>query len=96
MPESTRRNFLAQTAGLAGAAMLYSLAKGETLPELEIARVETFPLSYPTAGRFKFFEGPWGEQLGHRTVIVKTTAADGSVGWGQAVPSNNLPGGPRA
>jgi L-alanine-DL-glutamate epimerase-like enolase superfamily enzyme len=64
------------------------LARAETLPELKIDRIETFPVSYPTAGRFKFFEGPRGEQLGHRTVIVKITADDGSVGWGQSVPSN--------
>jgi L-alanine-DL-glutamate epimerase-like enolase superfamily enzyme len=88
MPQSTRRDFLAQTAGLAGGAVLPSLAGGETMPDLNIARIETFPISYPTAGRFKFFEGPRGERLGHRTVVVKITADDGSVGWGQAVPSN--------
>ncbi len=88
MLPSTRRTFLKQGAALAGSVMLHSMAEGETMPELKIARIETFPLSYPTAGRFKFFEGPRGEQLGHRTVVVKITADDGSVGWGQAVPSN--------
>lgn len=93
MSRSTRRSFLTQTAGLAGTAALGGTAFGSEpltadVPELKIARIEAIPLSYPTAGRFKFFEGPRGEQLGHRTVIVKITAEDGSVGWGQSVPSN--------
>ncbi len=88
MPQSTRRDFLTQTAGLAGCVALHSLAEGQTMPDLKIARIETFPISYPTAGRFKFFEGPRGEQLGHRTVVVKITADNGAVGWGQSVPSN--------
>jgi L-alanine-DL-glutamate epimerase-like enolase superfamily enzyme len=54
----------------------------------KIARIEAFPLNYPTVGRFKFFEGPKGEHLGRQTVVVKITAEDGTVGWGQSVPSN--------
>ncbi len=88
MARSTRRQFLAQTAGLAGAAYLSSFARGETMPDLKIARIETFPVNYPTVGRFKFFEGPRGEPLGRQTVVVKITADDGSVGWGQSVPTN--------
>ena len=53
-----------------------------------IAHVESIPLTYPTAGRFKFFEGPNGEPLGRQTVVVKITADDGTVGWGQSVPTN--------
>ena len=53
-----------------------------------IAKVESFPLVYPTAGRFKFFEGPDGKPLGRQTVVVKIAAEDGTVGWGQAVPTN--------
>ncbi|MBI5384071.1 MAG: mandelate racemase [Verrucomicrobia bacterium] len=52
-----------------------------------IARIETFPVVYPTAGRFKFFEGPLGRPLGRQTVLVKITADNGVVGWGQSVPS---------
>jgi len=52
-----------------------------------IARLETFPLVYPTTGRFKFFEGPAGRPLGRQTVFVKITADNGAVGWGQSVPS---------
>ncbi len=53
-----------------------------------IARIETFPVTYPTVGRFKFFEGPRGEPLGRQTVVVKITAEDGAVGWGQSVPTH--------
>ena len=88
MPPSTRRTFMARTAGWTGAAAVRAMAQGAAGPDLHIARIETFALSYPTAGRFKFFEGPRGEQLGHRTVVVKITTDDGSVGWGQSVPSN--------
>ena len=52
-----------------------------------IAKIETFPLIYPTVGRFKFFEGPKGRPLGRPTVLVKMTADSGAVGWGQSVPS---------
>jgi L-alanine-DL-glutamate epimerase-like enolase superfamily enzyme len=55
---------------------------------VKIAKVEAIPLVYPTAGRFKFFEGPRGEPLGRQTVVVKITAEDGTVGWGQSVPTN--------
>jgi len=51
-----------------------------------IARIETFPLIYPVAGRFKFLEGPTGRKPGRPSVLVKITAADGTVGWGQSVP----------
>ncbi len=52
-----------------------------------IAQVETFPLRYPTVGRFKFFEGPGGQPLGRQAVLVKITADNGAVGWGQSVPT---------
>lgn len=53
-----------------------------------IARIETFPVTYPTAGYFKFFTGPRGEPTGRPSLVVKITAADGTVGWGQSVPSH--------
>src|SRR5439155_23084494 len=52
----------------------------------QISRVEAFPLVYPTIGRFKFFEGPKGRPTGRAAVLVKITAANGTVGWGQSVP----------
>lgn len=51
-----------------------------------IASVETFPLLYPTVGRFKFFEGPKGRPTGRPAVLVRVTADNGVVGWGQSVP----------
>lgn len=52
-----------------------------------ISNVETFPVTYPTVGHFKFFEQPRGRAAGRATVIVKITADDGTAGWGQCVPS---------
>jgi L-alanine-DL-glutamate epimerase-like enolase superfamily enzyme len=53
---------------------------------VKIAKVESFPISYPVIGRFKFFEGPAGRPQGRAAVVVKLTADDGTVGWGQSVP----------
>jgi L-alanine-DL-glutamate epimerase-like enolase superfamily enzyme len=55
--------------------------------QARIAQIETFPLVYPTVGRFKFFEGPKGRPLGRQSVLVKITADNGQTGWGQSVPS---------
>ncbi|MFH1264630.1 MAG: enolase C-terminal domain-like protein, partial [Planctomycetota bacterium] len=52
---------------------------------VKIDRVEVFPVRSPTVGYFKFFKGPQGE-YGRAAVIVKMTADDGTVGWGQSVP----------
>jgi L-alanine-DL-glutamate epimerase-like enolase superfamily enzyme len=53
---------------------------------ITIARLETIPLRYPVVGRFKFFEGPPGTPPGRPAVLVKLTASNGVVGWGQSVP----------
>ena len=53
-----------------------------------IARIETFPVSYPTVGWFKFLEGPKGKLAGRASVVVKITADNGVVGWGQSVPAH--------
>lgn len=52
-----------------------------------IARVEAFPIVYPVAGHFKFFEAVGGRPRGRPAVVVKITADDGTVGWGQSVPT---------
>ena len=88
MPEPTRRRFIAGTVALAGAAYLKRSVKGEAKTNTRIARIESTRVSYPVVGRFKFLEGPDGKPLGRRTVVVKITADDGTVGWGQSVPSN--------
>ena len=84
----SRRELLVGAAGLAGAIGFARRARGGTMKPCRIERIETFPVTYETVGRFKFFEGPRGEPLGRQTVIVKVTADDGSVGWGQSVPTH--------
>lgn len=51
-----------------------------------IAEIESFPIIYPVRGRFKFFEGARGSPPGRPAVVVKITADDGTIGWGQSVP----------
>jgi L-alanine-DL-glutamate epimerase-like enolase superfamily enzyme len=57
----------------------------EAMQHLKIERVELFPVRYPTVMRFKFFEGPTSG-TGRAAVLVKITADDGTVGWGESVP----------
>lgn len=52
---------------------------------LRIEAVEIFPVRYPTVMRFKFFEGPTSSG-GRPAVLIKITADDGTVGWGESVP----------
>lgn len=54
---------------------------------MTIQTIQTFPLIYPTLGRFKFFEGPKGRPMGRPAVLIKITGSDGTIGWGQSVPS---------
>ena len=53
-----------------------------------IVRIETFPANYATVGWFKFLEGPKGRPAGRASVVVKITADNGAVGWGQSVPAH--------
>ncbi len=53
----------------------------------EITLIETFPVVYPVAGRFKFFETTAGRPVGRPAVAIKITADDGTVGWGESVPT---------
>lgn len=52
---------------------------------VKIHRIDLFSLRYPMTGYFKFFTGPHGS-AGRAAVIVKITASDGTVGWGQSLP----------
>lgn len=52
---------------------------------MKIDRIDLFPVRYPMTGYFKFFSGAHGAD-GRAAVIVKITADDGTVGWGQSVP----------
>lgn len=84
----TRRQLLQSAAAVSAAMWLGSPAHGARMNDVKIARIETFPHVYPTVGRFKFFEGPDGKPVGRQTVVVKITGDDGTIGWGQSVPTN--------
>ena len=68
----TRRHFAASLAGTAYAA-------GAPV----IRAIEVFPVIYPVTGYFKFSPKPE-----RPAVFVKITCADGTVGWGQSVPTH--------
>lgn len=81
---SSRRRFLAATLSLPLAHWTASaLAYGDS--KVKIDRIDVFPVRYPTVGYFKFFKGP-GSSYGRPAVLVKMTADNGTVGWGQSVP----------
>jgi len=82
----SRRQFLQSTAGLAGLALTDSSAAAAPGERVTISRIDTFPMLYPVVGRFKFFEGSPGRPAGRQAVLVKITASNGAVGWGQSVP----------
>ncbi len=78
----SRRRFLVTST----AAVLGSAAVAHAAPRAaKIDRIDVFSMRYPTVGYFKFFEGPGGS-YGRAAVILKITADDGTVGWGQSVP----------
>ena len=83
----TRRRFVGQSVAscLAGCAG-WPLGTNAAM-NVKIASIQTFPIVYPTVGRFKFFEGPRGQPSGRPSVLVKITADNGTIGWGQSVPT---------
>ncbi len=88
MRRCTRREVLIAGAGLAGALVLGRSGKGHCDMRCAIGKIESFPVSYPTIGRFKFLEDARGKPVGRQTLVVKITGDDGTVGWGQSVPSH--------
>jgi L-alanine-DL-glutamate epimerase-like enolase superfamily enzyme len=62
-----------------------SQLRAEAPTDLTIEQVDIFPVRYPTVMRFKFFEGPTSGS-GRPGVLIKITASDGTVGWGESVP----------
>lgn len=78
-----RRQFIAS----ASASLLVAnrLALAEEKLRVKIDRIELFPVRYPLTGYFKFFAGPKGAAE-RAAVIIKVTADDGTVGWGQSIP----------
>ncbi|MGQ9806894.1 MAG: twin-arginine translocation signal domain-containing protein [Armatimonadota bacterium] len=87
MSAISRREFIAGAAAAAGAAALGAALRADGVPSHRIAKVETFPFSYPTVGRFKFFEDAQGRPTGRQTLLVRITTEDGISGWGQSVPT---------
>jgi L-alanine-DL-glutamate epimerase-like enolase superfamily enzyme len=81
----SRREFLRNASA---ASVLWSTWPAAALSEtrVKIERIESFPMIYPVVGRFKFFEGAKGQPQGRAAVVVKITADNGAVGWGQSVP----------
>jgi L-alanine-DL-glutamate epimerase-like enolase superfamily enzyme len=78
-----RRQFAVTAATTAFSANRY--AQAMHLTSVKIDRIELFPLRYPMTGYFKFFTGPHGSS-GRAAVLIKITADDGTVGWGQSIP----------
>ncbi|MBI4658661.1 MAG: hypothetical protein HY735_07400 [Verrucomicrobia bacterium] len=83
----TRRTFVGEMAALSAALVSHWRASGQTQMRTKIAKIESLPVTYPVVGHFKFFEGPPGRPAGRPAVVVKITAEDGTVGWGQSVPT---------
>ena len=55
---------------------------------MKIERIEIFPLRLPLKGTSRLSRGvPRTIEEGKRVILVKMTADDGSVGWGEAGPS---------
>ena len=76
-----------QFAGLAvaTAASAHHQVHAQEAAAVKIDRIDLFPMRYPLVGYFKFFTGPHGSS-GRAAVIIKITADDGTVGWGQSIP----------
>ena len=104
MHDLNRRRFLQLSASAAAAELLTAgssqselrceeppqrrtIAK-ESAVKAKIAAVETFTVSYPITGYFKFFKSRSGKPVGRQCVVVKITDEAGNVGWGQSVPSH--------
>jgi L-alanine-DL-glutamate epimerase-like enolase superfamily enzyme len=77
-----RRQFAAVTASAICSNHFVSAMESKNV---KIDRIELFPLRYPMTGYFKFFTGPHSSS-GRAAVIVKMTADNGTVGWGQSIP----------
>ena len=61
-----------------------NLAGGQPTPSpsgpSRIASIDVFPVRYPMAGRFKFFEGPDGSPTGRPAALVRIIDDDGVLG----------------
>ncbi len=89
MKNMSRRKFVAGTAAAAAAGLTLApftagAAAGRPPAASKIAKIETFPVRYPTVIPFRFLDGPGG--TGRPAVLIKITDTDGHIGWGESVP----------
>jgi L-alanine-DL-glutamate epimerase-like enolase superfamily enzyme len=83
----SRRQFLKRmTLGFSASLLFKGSPLWANQKSIHISNIEVFPVNYPMTGRFKFFEGPEGHMIGRASAIVKVTASDGTVGWGESIP----------
>ncbi len=83
----SRRKFIKQSLAAGTLAMMLpDKFLSAASKSIKIAEIEVFPVVYPMTGRFKFFEDPQGNRIGRSAAIVKITADNGIVGWGESVP----------
>ena len=83
----TRRDFLKLSGlGLSAWAMAPFPSSFGRQDRPRVEQIDVYPITYPMAGRFKFFEDPQGTLTGRASAIVKITASDGTVGWGESIP----------
>lgn len=81
-----RRTFLAASLAAGGVGYLNGLSLAAAATPVKIAKIDVYPMRYPVRGRFKFFEDPAGGPSTRAAVVVKITADNGLIGWGQSVP----------
>ncbi len=83
----SRRSFLKQMGiGASSFAILTHSVMGQDWTGPAIEKIDVFPITYPMVSRFKFFEDPEGNLQGRASAVVKVTAEDGTVGWGESIP----------
>jgi len=80
----SRREFLGSS--VAASLGLFTAAAYTNEPNTKIKHIHLYTVRYPTKGYFKFFVGPRGT-YGRGAVIIKIVADNGTVGWGQSIPS---------
>src|SRR5690625_253596 len=88
MSRFSRREFISGTTAATGALFAGPLMSGsgsgqEAPPDIRIVNIETFPVRYPSVMPFRFLDGPGG--TGRAADLIKMTADDGAVGWGESV-----------
>ncbi len=79
----TRRQFLAAAAIAPFSAGVFAASNDPHSARIE--RIDLYAVRYPMGAYFKFFVGPKGS-IGRSAILIKITADNGTIGWGQSVP----------